>query len=323
MRQRHGRTALAFAVMLAAAAIGASEATPSVRVPATAARDCTSAEARAAFDAVVATFNAGDVQNLDQVIEPAPSFVWFSDSGAGRRLGDDSKDRSTLAQYFKQRRAQRDRLSVVSWRGGGNANGYSHFQFFLNRSSRDELPSRYEGKGAVICTDAGNRVAVWSMGRKSTLPLVAPPARLPAGSGWLAGSTRIINPGCAGCIQTETWASTVRYRDPPNQLPPHRTMAAMRAHDVVVHVTRSWEPSAPPWTKRQHPLRILRSLTRANFEGNTTHGRVSLWTGTSWRAGSYVSVWVLFSAPMPAKADIARAQRQLDRATFAPWHIPQ
>jgi hypothetical protein len=317
------RTALAFAVVLAVAAVAAGEATPFVRVPATAARDCTSAESRAAFDAVLATFNAGDVQNLDHVIEPAPSFVWFSDSGAGRRLGDDSKDRTTLAQYFKQRRAQRDRLSVVSWRGGGNANGYSHFQFFLNRSSRDELPSRYEGKGAAICSDDGNRVAVWSMGRKSTLQLVAPPARLPAGSGWLTSATRIINPGCTGCIQTESWASTVPYRDPPNQLPPHRTMSAMRAHDILVHVTRGWEPSAPPWTLRRNSLTIRRSHITSNFEGNTTRGRVSLWSGTSWRGGSYVSVWVVFGAPVPGVAEITRAQYQLDRAVFAPWHIPQ
>lgn len=281
-------------------------------------RDCAPTEARTTFDRFIRAFNRGDDVALDRLIAPAPSFVWFSVSGAGRRLGDRSKDRSTLARYFATRHALRDRLRDVTFSGGGNANGYAHVGFLLTRSADDELPSRYEGKGAVICDDGGDTIAVWSMARKLTLPVAAPPARL-APAGWHVGSARVT--GCAGCVQTESWASTVPYRDAPNQLPPHRTMKALPPRGVIVHVTRSWEPSPPAWVHRVHPLRITRGAITASFEGNTTAGRVSRWTGATWRAGSDVSVWVIFGRPVPTAAQIRAAQTELDGAVFAPWRI--
>jgi hypothetical protein len=90
---------------------------------------------------------------------------------------------------------------------------------------------------------------------------------------------------------------------------------------VIVHVTRSWEPSPPAWVHRVQPLRITRAGTTASFEGNTTGGRVSRWTGSTWRAGSYVSVWVLFGRPSPTAAELRSAQAELDGALFAPWRI--
>jgi hypothetical protein len=284
-------------------------------------RDCAPGEAQATLESFVRAFNNGDGPSLDRLIAPERSFVWFSVSGAGRRLGDRSKDRSTLARYFVARHAQRDRLTDITWQGGGNANGYAQFGFVLTRLADDELPSRYEGKGAVICDDGGNTIAVWSMGRRTALPVTAPPARLPAAGGWRVGSTRVSSAGCAGCVQTESWAATVAYRDAPGQLPPHRTMAALTSGGVIVHVTRSWEPSPPAWVHESHPLGITRRAVTASFEGNTTRGRVSLWTGATWRAGSFVSVWVLFGRPAPSAAQIRAAQTELDRTVFAAWRI--
>src|SRR5512146_892467 len=283
-------------------------------------RDCAPGEAHATFDAFVRAFNAGDRGALDRLVSPAGSFVWFSVGGPGRRLGEASKDRSTLGRYFAVRHAQRDQFRDVRWLGGGNARGYANFQFFLTRMADDELPSRYEGKGAVVCGDEGGSVAVWSMAHRSTLPVTAPPARLPP-SGWHVGSTRVARAGCRGCVQTESWASTIPYRDPANQLPPHRTMADMGRGDLVVHVTRSWEPSPPAWMFRRHALRITRSAVTASFEGNTTGGRVSRWTATTWRSRSYVSVWVLFGRPTPTAAEIRSAQSELDHTLPAPWRI--
>jgi len=281
-------------------------------------RECAPTEARTTFDAFVRAFNRGDDAALERLIAPTRSFVWFSVSGAGRRLGDRSKDRSTLVRYFATRHLLRDRLSDTSFSGGGNANGYAHFGFLLTRSADDELPARYEGKGAVICDDSGDTIAVWSMGRRLFLPVTAPPARLPL-TGRHVGSARVS--GCAGCVQTESWASTIPYRDPANQLPPHRTMAALPRGGVIVHVTRSWEPSPPAWVHQVHPLRITRDATTASFEGNTTGGRVSRWTGATWRAGSYVSVWVLFGRTTPSAAQVRQAQSVLDRTVFVPWRI--
>ena len=147
-----------------------------------------------------------------------------------------------------------------------------------------------------------------------------PPARLSAGSGWHPGSARLPDAGCARCIQTESWASSVRYADPANQLPPWHTLAVLPRHGIVVHVTRAWEPSPPRWIYRKRPLKIVRSEIHANFEGNAD-GRVSLWSTSTWRAGSYVTAWVFFGAPSPASADVARAQSELDRTRFAGWHV--
>jgi hypothetical protein len=310
-RARIGAVLLGSALAVAAGATASPTASPG-------SRDCAPTEARATFDSFVRAFYRGDDAALERLIAPPQSFVWFSVSGAGRRLGDRSKDRSTLVRYFATRHLLRDRLSDTTFSGGGNANGYAHFGFLLTRSADDELPARYEGKGAVICDDSGDTIAVWSMGRRLFLPVTAPPARLPP-AGWHVGSARVS--GCAGCVQTESWASTIPYRDPANQLPPHRTMGALPRGGVIVHVTRSWEPSPPAWVHQVRPLRIARRSVTGSFEGNTTGGRVSRWTGATWRAGSYVSVWVLFGRPSPTAAQIRQAQSVLDRAVFAPWRI--
>jgi hypothetical protein len=149
---------------------------------------------------------------------------------------------------------------------------------------------------------------------------IAPPARLPPGSTWRVGSARLPAAGCARCVQTESWASTAPYADPPNQLPPWRTLARLGPHGILVHVTRSWEPSPPAWVYRKRALTIVRSAIHANFEGNAD-ARVSLWSTSTWRAGSYVTVWVFFGAPHPTVADVARAQAELDRTRFPTWHV--
>jgi len=152
------------------------------------------------------------------------------------------------------------------------------------------------------------------------LSLLAPPATLPAGPGWHVGSARVSAAGCARCVQTESWAATVAYRDGPNEFP-HRTMAILPRDGIIVDVSRSWQPSSPAWMLERHPLRIIRSAIHADFEGNTTHGRVSLWLGSTWRAGSFVSVYVYFGSPEPAPAVVARAQAELDSARYGIWRL--
>lgn len=152
--------------------------------------------------------------------------------------------------------------------------------------------------------------------------VAAPPARLPAGAGWHVGAARLAAAGCPRCVQTESWASSVPYADPPNQLPPWRTLAALPRDGVLVHVTRAWEPSPPRWIHRRRALRIDRSAIHANFEGNAG-GRVALWSSSTWRAGSYVSAWVFFGRPVPTTAQVGHAQGELDGTSFPAWHIPR
>jgi hypothetical protein len=149
---------------------------------------------------------------------------------------------------------------------------------------------------------------------------VAPPAALPRGHGWHVGTARIASASCPRCVQVDSWGSTIRYRDAPNDFP-HRTMARLGRDDLIVQVLRSWEPSPPRWVLTRRPLRIRRSQIHASFEGNTTHGRASLWSSATWRNGSFVQVYVFFGSPSPGAAAIARAQSELDHTSFPRWTI--
>ncbi len=177
------------------------------------------------------------------------------------------------------------------------------------RSCSGDIPARWPSRRANLRAVLATLVA---------LLIAAPPAVLPSSGAWHAGSAHVYA-GCDRCDQTESWASTVTYRDPPNQLPPHRTMAVLGPSDIIIHVTRAWEPSPRSWMLRRRSLRIVPSAIHTNFEGNTTHGRVSLWTGSTWRAGSYVTVWVLFGAPIPAAATVTNAQAELRVARLPVW----
>ena len=151
------------AVLLAAASIAAG-APAALAAPA---RDCSAAETRQLVVDFLSAFNAGRAVRLDRDFARAPIFKWYSTTGPGKRLGAAAYDRSSLLRYFAGRHAQRERLSLRFWSGGGNANGYSHFQFRVVRSARDLPATLYEGKGAIVCSDGGNMIAVWSMGRAS------------------------------------------------------------------------------------------------------------------------------------------------------------
>jgi hypothetical protein len=148
--------------------------------------------------------------------------------------------------------------------------------------------------------------------------MVAPPAHLPPSPGWHVGAAHVSTPGCSRCLQTESWASTIAYRDRPVDFP-QRTITVLPSRGIVIHVTRAWQPAPPAWMLRRNPLRIVRSAIRPNFEGNPTNGRVSQWLGTTWRAGSYVTVYVFFGTPRPSAALVARAQAELDGVRLAAW----
>jgi hypothetical protein len=232
---------------------------------------------------------------------------------------------------------------ILGWRSvrSGGAGAAAPGRGPLGRLTHVRRPSFecFDGRGAaasvvldrtafqvnVLVGDRASRRVVedaLAVGRSFALTTIATPAALPAARGWHMGTARIRNASCPRCVQADSWASTVPYRDAPNDFP-HRTMAALGRDDVIVRVTRSWEPSAPNWERARRPLRIRRSRVRTSFEGDTTHGRVSLWTGSTWRAGSYVSVDVFFGSPAPSPAVIAAAQQELDGARFARWSIRQ
>jgi hypothetical protein len=129
-------------------------------------RNCATGEPRLLVNAFIAAFNSGASARLDRIFAPVSSFKWYSTDAPGLRLGPAAYSRSTLIPYFAERHRARERLTLTSWTGGGNSNGYAHFQFELVRKARDLAPTPYQGKGALICSNTRNRIAVWSMGRK-------------------------------------------------------------------------------------------------------------------------------------------------------------
>jgi hypothetical protein len=156
-----GTKTAAIAALIVLALSGAPAATSA------GARNCSVAESRQLVVSFISAFNNGSSARLDRIFATAASFKWYSTDAPGRRLGPAAYARSTLAHYFASRHAQRERLLLQSWQGGGNANGYSHFQFRLSRQALDLQPTAYEGKGAIICSGSGDTIAVWSMGRRS------------------------------------------------------------------------------------------------------------------------------------------------------------
>ena len=151
----------------------------------------------------------------------------------------------------------------------------------------------------------------------AALALAFAPAQLPRSAGWHVGAAHV-TPGCVRCVQTESWASTIRYRDQPQALP-QRTIRALPRTGVIVWVTRSRQPSPPAWMLRSRTLRIVRSAIHGNFEGNLTNGRVSQWFASTWRSGSFVTAYVFFGSPSPPQALIADAQRELDAMRLPRW----
>lgn len=152
----------------------------------------------------------------------------------------------------------------------------------------------------------------------AALVLAVAPAALPDRPGWHVGGARVATPGCARCVQTASWASTIRYRDKPGDFP-QRTIAALPRAGIIVWVTRSRQPSPPAWMLRRHPLGIVRARIHSNFEGNPTNGRVSEWVASTWRAGSFVSVYVFFGSAIPSPPVVARAQAELGAMRLPTW----
>jgi hypothetical protein len=150
--------------------------------------------------------------------------------------------------------------------------------------------------------------------------VLAPAAALPHTHGWNGGSAQIPITGCSRCVQVDSWAATVRYRDAPNDVP-WKTAATLGPRDVAILLIRSWQPSRPSWMAQRHALHILRSQIQSNFEGNTEQGHVSMWSAYTWRNGSAVQVYVYFGSPHPSRAAVLVAQRELDTTRFAQWRI--
>lgn len=128
-------------------------------------RGCTATDVRGVVLRFVRAFNDGDVATLDGVFARAGEFHWYTvdDPARPRDLG--AEDRSALLRYLGRRHRAGERLRLVSFAFNGNNASYGHFEFEVDRSAGDLATTRYDGKGAVVCTDGPPRIAAWAMGR--------------------------------------------------------------------------------------------------------------------------------------------------------------
>jgi hypothetical protein len=139
------------------------------------------------------------------------------------------------------------------------------------------------------------------------------PARFPAGRGWLVGARggKLLAEGG----QTETWAATVPYRDPPLQIPPHRTLRRLAPDGSIIWVMLSRDSAVR--LRPSNSLHIRRQLISDNFEG-LPRG-IGLYRATVRRRTYDLDLWVFFKTVRPASRVTSLAQAELDRLRLPAW----
>ena len=143
------------------------------------------------------------------------------------------------------------------------------------------------------------------------LLLVVSPPHFAAAPGWHVGSTRAH--ACVGvsrsrCVQAEGWASTVRYRDCPDCVAPHRTLAHLPPGGIVIQLSNGRErPSRAPTGK--WPARIRARDVTAGFEGVPDRYGVFQKFVRVGTLEHYLFVW--FGRAHPTQRQLARANAEL------------
>jgi hypothetical protein len=140
-----------------------------------------------------------------------------------------------------------------------------------------------------------------------------PPARFPPEPRWFVGARggKLLAQGG----QTETWAASVRYRDPPLQIPPVRTLRALAPDGIIIWVSLSRDSAVR--LRPSNSLHIRRSLISNNFEG-LPRG-IGLYRATARRPAYDIDLWVFFKTIRPSPRVIARAQAELGRLRLPAW----
>ena len=148
-------------------------------------------------------------------------------------------------------------------------------------------------------------------GLLALLLVVTPPHFRPA-PGWHVGSTR--DQPCVGvsrsrCVQAEAWASTGRFRDCPNCVPAHKTLAALAPGGIVIQVTSARErPARVP--RGTWPPRLRASQVVGPFEGEPPRFGVIQYEART-RDGVEHSLFVSFGRGHPTQRQLARANAEL------------
>jgi hypothetical protein len=143
------------------------------------------------------------------------------------------------------------------------------------------------------------------------LLLIVSPPHFREAPGWHVGSRPAHS--CSGvpasrCVQASGWASTVRYRDCPNCIPPHRTLAKLPPRGIVIQLTQAEE--RPDRAKvGKWPPRIRADKITAGGEGvSNRYGHFQTFVRTG-HLERYLFVW--FGRARPTRHQLARANVEL------------
>ena len=134
------------------------------------------------------------------------------------------------------------------------------------------------------------------------LLLVISPPHFRAEQGWHVGSR-----GAWG------WASTVRYRDCRDCVPPHRTLASLPPAGILIQLGNFRAERPPQASPGKWPPRIRqKDLIAGGGEGIPRHVSFGEWFIR--RAGVEHYLWVWFGRAHPMRRQLARANAELRTA---------
>jgi len=175
---------------------------------------------------------------------------------------------------------------------------------------------RYLRRRTVLIT-AGVAIALVAAGVAIAVSLLnVTPPRFSAAHGWHVGSTPThscdVGVTRGRCVMAEAWASTVPYRDCPNCVPPHKTLATLPPDGIVIQLTDTRE--RPPYGRPGNwPTRIRASqVIRGPGAGEGVPDRIS-YAQLVVRSPHDVEhfLWVWFGRSRPTAQQLARANAEL------------
>lgn len=143
--------------------------------------------------------------------------------------------------------------------------------------------------------------------------LTVTPPRFSSAGGWHVGSTRTHSCGDltrGRCIMASAWASTVPYRDCPNCVPPHKTLATLPPDGIVIQLSDARE--RPPYgPRRSWPAQIRPSeVISGPFEGEPARiSYAQLVVRSPKDVEHFLFVW--FGRARPTAQQLARANAEL------------
>jgi hypothetical protein len=129
--------------------------------------------------------------------------------------------------------------------------------------------------------------------------LVVSPPHFAAAPGWHVGSGK-----------SWGWASTVPYRDCPNCVPPHRTLAHLPRGGILIQLGNFRAERPPQARPAKWPPRIRRKhLIAGGGEGIPRRVSFGEWFIRSGGIEHYL--WVWFGRVHPTRHQLARANAEL------------